>query len=117
MKFERGTRLLEWITALENTDSGLLMLTNVLFALRTKRPSGEILRQLFIAVIRRWTIDGGNRADTIVELIADELLANAMCAAPKAPCTRCSRGRRGHSGHAQPSLLPSTKARVPPCDS
>ena len=54
------------VAALEATDSGRLMLTNVLFAFRTKRPSEKTLLDLFAAVMIDWSNEGGRRADSIV---------------------------------------------------
>jgi hypothetical protein len=84
-------RLIEWIGALERTPSGRLMLTNLVFAFHSKRPSIEILRALVATVTARWTPDEGRRPDTLVELIADELFASAMFAEPRPPAAPCSR--------------------------
>jgi len=91
MNAEHTNPLLAWISALETTDSGRLMLTNVLFAFRTKRPTERILLDLFVAISAQWTVDGGRRADSVIEVIADDVLTSAMCGAPTVPSTRCSR--------------------------
>jgi hypothetical protein len=82
---------MEWIDTLEASPSGRLMLTNVLFAYRTKRPTEKTLRDLLVAVVARWTRDGGRRADSLVESIADELLNTELCGVPRAGTKPCSR--------------------------
>jgi len=83
--------LFEWIQVLQRTDSGKLMLTNLLFAFRTNRPPRDTLRRTLSEVVARWSADGGRRADSVIEAIADELLEASLCGAPTVRIPSCSR--------------------------
>jgi hypothetical protein len=91
MSSNRIDCLTTWFAALQSSKSGTLMLTNVLFAFRTQRPTQETLRELLAAVASNWSPDGGRRADTLVETIADDKLKSAICGAPRSTASRCAR--------------------------
>ena len=85
------TSLLAWFVTLEGTPSGRLMLTNILHAFRTQRLPEEGLRTLFDAIVVEWVSEGGQRADVLVETIADRRLAELLCYAGAQLDERCSR--------------------------
>jgi hypothetical protein len=107
-----------------------LLLSNLLHAFRTKRLPENTLAVLFDKVLAIWTTEGGRAADTIVEHIVDEQLANFLCHASAVSGECCSRVTDDKSlvGHnidyrelgfpfvddVPPSLLTMLEAGIPP---
>ncbi len=87
----RTSTLQTWIGALEKTQSGVLMLTNMLHAFRTQRISEEGFLVLFDAICSEWSVHGGHSAASIVEAIADKALATFLCSPATQLQHRCSR--------------------------